>query len=387
MSRRELVLLWHIHQPFFVPDEEVAEQVVRSYRPLLELHRELDMPFGLNVCGGLLDRLVTIAPDWIELLGEEVRAGRVELLGSGKFHPLLPLLPRERARAQIVADAESKRAALGACPAGFWPTDLGWTHWLVPLLRDSGYRWVVVDSSAVVAASILPGWRPNTTMGHRVLEPELAPLASEAELGEVYRLRLGDAEIFALPRHHERSWDLVDQQEGLLHDNSRMERALDRVEEHYRSGSSLLVIGDDGERVHPQTLVAYRRWLEALGERGIELVTGSSAVNARAEDAQEIYLPTSTFLVDFAAWLTTPDDFACLRHLEEVERRFEEVARRVRRSGDTAARIRLDAIDARLLAAEDSGFYFWKYLRRTREPFLAALQIARAELEALDDTL
>lgn len=375
---RELVLLWHIHQPFFVPDEEVREQVVRSYRPLLELHRSLEIPFGLNVCGRLLERLAVLAPDWVELLQEELAAGRVELLGSGASHPLLPLLPHARARAQVVADLKCKESVLSTRPVGFWPTDLGWSHWLVPILSDAGLSWTTVDSSAVVAASILPAWESALTMGQRVLSPELSPLVASTELGRLYRLKLGDASLFALPRHSERTWDLVDRREGVLHDVTSLESALIKISEHYDAGASLLVIGEDGERVHPQTVTAYQRWIEGVQERGISFVNATDAVESRAKEAREIYLPTSTALVDLSAWLTTPDDWICFRQVDEVERRFDDLMRR--RPKDP----RLSRIQAAMLDVEDSGFYFWKFARRTREPFFERLEQIRRALDSIE---
>jgi alpha-amylase/alpha-mannosidase (GH57 family) len=384
MKRRELSLIWHVHQPFFVPDEEVLEQLICSYRPLLALHRELGVPLSLNICGGLLERLATLAPAWIEGLRTAIDGGLVELLGSGKFHPLLPLLPHERARAQVRADLEAKARILHVEPQGFWPTDLGWTHALVPILAEAGLRWVVVDSSAKVAASALPAWQSTTVAGHRVLRPQISPLVGAAELGAVHRLRLGDTEVFALLRHHELSWDLVDQQEGVLHHPELLDEVLDRVEAHYASGASLLILGDDGERIHPQTLITYRRLLEALRQRGIALVTGSAALEARIAEATEAYLPTSTFLIDFSAWLTTPDDLACLRQLDEVQRLFEDVRRRVRRQGNEEAQRALVKLEGELAKTEDSALYFWKYLRRTREPFLDTLARLRSALDELD---
>lgn len=373
--RRELVLAWHLHQPFFVPDEEVREQVARSYEPLLALHEGRDdAPLSLNVCGGLLVRLAALAPDWVARLREAIAVGRVELLGSGMWHPMLPLLPIERARAQIEADARAKEELLGVRPRGFWPTDLGWAHHLVPLVADAGIEWVTVDSSAKVAAASLPAWDEGRVMGQRVLRPELAPLVGPTELAEVHQLELGDARVRAMLRHHGLSWDFVDQQRGVLRHPERLEAWLEAIDAHYEAGADLLVIGDDGERVDPQTLTSYRDALDALIDRGVVLRRGSDA--ARARSARPIYLPASTFQVDFAPWMTTPDDLVCRRRLEHVQARLAEVTRR--RGADATA-----DQSARLLEVEDSAFTFWRYLRRTREPFLVRLTEIEAALDAL----
>ena len=145
---RSVVLAWHVHQPFFVPDQEVLSWVAESYRPLLALHRERQIPFCLNVSGGLLRRLAELAPDFVAELAQAAENGDVELLGSGMYHPLLPLLPAERARAQIEGDLRAKRELLGRTPVGFWPADLGFAHWLVEPLAREGVSHVAYEASS-----------------------------------------------------------------------------------------------------------------------------------------------------------------------------------------------------------------------------------------------
>ena len=377
---RDVALVWHVHQPFFVPDAEVEAQHLESYAPLLALHRQLDVPFTLNVCGGLLDRLATLAPEWVEATHADAEAGRLELVASGKFHPMLPLLPHERAERQIEADLESKRASLGARPRGFWPTDLGWAHWLVPLLAERGLEWVAVDSAAAVEGSVRPTWREDVTRGHRVLAPELSPLVAAQELGQVHRLRFGDHTLHALLRHHALSWDLVDAQTGVLHRPDRLPAFRAAVAAHFDSGADLLVLGDDGERVRPRTLSSYRACLEALREDGVRFVRGSDAVDARRAGASERYLPAGTSLVDFSAWTTTPDDHVCLAQLRAVQDRWVRLFQSATASGHTRRLEALAAIDAELLPCEDAALTFWKYLRRTREPFLVRLHALREAL-------
>ena len=384
---RDLALIWHVHQPFFVPDGELEAQHVESYAPLLALHRELDVPFTLNVCGGLLERLATLAPGWVEAVREDAAAGRVELVASGKFHPMLPTMPHERARRQIEADVEAKRAILGARPRGFWPTDLGWAHWLVPLVAAQGVDWVAVDSAAAVEGSVRPSWREERVRGHRVLAPDLSPLVAARELGLVHRLTFGSEVVHALLRHHALSWDLVDTQRGALHRPERIGAFVDAVGAHYDSGADLLVLGDDGERVRPRTLESYRACLEALREAGVRFVLGSDAVDARRAGASERYLPAGTSLVDFSAWTTTPDDHVCLRQLGEVQERFVRLSQRAKASGAVEATARLEAIDAALLPCEDAALTFWKYLRRTREPFLVRLHALRDLLDEAEAAL
>ena len=373
---RSVVLAWHVHQPFFVPDQEVLSWVAESYRPLLALHRERQIPFCLNVSGGLLRRLAELAPDFVAELAQAAENGDVELLGSGMYHPLLPLLPAERARAQIEGDLRAKRELLGRTPVGFWPADLGFAHWLVEPLAREGVSWTIVDGSALLASAALPAWETAVRDGQRVLAARPRPLVFETELGRVARAHLGSRSLDVLFRHHELSFELVDFENGVLTRPEHLQRVMDRVEAYFDAGARLLVLGDDGERVNVRTLNAYARVLDELQGRGASFETGTNAV-ARAERVDGSYLPTSTFLVDFEAWESAPDDRVCFRLLEEVQRSLEQT--RLLARGNTS----LDDIAERLLELEDSGFYFWKFVRRTREPFIQRLSQIAEELRSI----
>ncbi|MFB1487082.1 MULTISPECIES: glycoside hydrolase family 57 [unclassified Thiocapsa] len=73
-----------------------------------------------------------------------------EVLGTGYYHPVLPLIPE--------ADREEQlRRWLGIAHhllwrprfQGFWPPEMGFSMELIPLLRAFGYRYVMVDSEHV----------------------------------------------------------------------------------------------------------------------------------------------------------------------------------------------------------------------------------------------
>jgi 4-alpha-glucanotransferase len=77
-----------------------------------------------------------------------------EVLGTGYYHPVLPLIPE--------ADREEHlRRWLGIAHhllwrprfQGFWPPEMGFSMELIPLLRAFGYRYVLVDSEHVEPVS------------------------------------------------------------------------------------------------------------------------------------------------------------------------------------------------------------------------------------------
>ena len=73
-----------------------------------------------------------------------------EVLGTGYYHPVLPLIPAADRK-------EHLRRWLGIAHhllwrpgfQGFWPPEMGFSMDLIPLLRACGYRYVLVDSEHV----------------------------------------------------------------------------------------------------------------------------------------------------------------------------------------------------------------------------------------------
>lgn len=74
----------------------------------------------------------------------------IRILGTGYYHPVLPLIP--------TADREEHvRRWLGIARhlfwrewfAGFWPPEMAFSMKLIPLLQQAGYRYVLVDSEYV----------------------------------------------------------------------------------------------------------------------------------------------------------------------------------------------------------------------------------------------
>jgi hypothetical protein len=73
-----------------------------------------------------------------------------EILGTGYYHPVLPLIPpadrpEHLRRWQDLARHLFWREQF----AGFWPPEMGFSMELIPLLRQFGYRYVLVDSAHV----------------------------------------------------------------------------------------------------------------------------------------------------------------------------------------------------------------------------------------------
>ncbi|MEY6431072.1 glycoside hydrolase family 57 [Thioalkalicoccus limnaeus] len=95
-----------------------------------------DRVYGIVDCGSLL---------W-HFQNQEL----FEILGTGYYHPVLPLIPPEDRREHLERWLALARHLFWRPQfEGFWPPEMGFSMELIPLLRAAGYRYVLVDSEHV----------------------------------------------------------------------------------------------------------------------------------------------------------------------------------------------------------------------------------------------
>ncbi len=148
--------LLHFYQPptqiHWVLDRICDE----SYRPLIRVFN--DMPTArvtVNINAVLTELLRDHGKmDIIEGLAELAERGQIEFTGSGKYHPILPLIPQEEASRQISQNWQANRAILGQAynPAGFFPPEMAYSRDLAPAILETGHRWVILSGVACPAS-------------------------------------------------------------------------------------------------------------------------------------------------------------------------------------------------------------------------------------------
>lgn len=109
----------------------------------------------------------------------------VDVLGTGYYHPVLPLIPSaDRVEHLVRWQGIGRHLFPDSRFDGFWPPEMAFSMELIPLLRRLGYRYVLVDSEHV---------EPVTPMSWQELRyrPHIA--------------RYGDDEIIVVVRDRELS--------------------------------------------------------------------------------------------------------------------------------------------------------------------------------------
>ena len=139
----------HIYQPPTQTDEIVNKVAREAYRPLVEIlraHPEGRITLNINAClTELLDRCGH--GDIIDGLKALAEQGQIELTGSVKYHPIMPLIPAGEMERQIRLNEETNRAYFGEAyqPQGFFPPEMCYSKEVADVVHRLGYRWIIVD--------------------------------------------------------------------------------------------------------------------------------------------------------------------------------------------------------------------------------------------------
>ncbi|MBI4091212.1 hypothetical protein HY419_00505 [candidate division WWE3 bacterium] len=188
-------LLLHLYQP---PQQNsfVLRDIARTcYLPLLKLLK-LKKEFKLTV------NLPLSLLEWFEKenfqgIFADLKAlkdqGKVELVGSGAYHPILTKLPNEEIERQIILNESGLGYYLGRTEGfegepslmiknvrGFFPPELAFSDRLGKVLSDLSYEWCLVDQVTVVGegdpnhVNILEGTDLGLVVRNRDLSLSLA---------------------------------------------------------------------------------------------------------------------------------------------------------------------------------------------------------------------
>lgn len=243
--------LFHFYQPPTQTHEILHRVAEESYRPLLAvLHEHPDARAAVNINAVLAEALADHGlGDILDSLRQLAQRGQVEFTGSGRYHPVLPLIPAgERARS-IAENARENRRLLGAAwqPRGFFPPEMCFSPEIVPAVAGAGYKWIIL--SGVACASAWPtrevyslgagGDSPRVLFrddvrSNRVSFAQTGPEAFIDDLAgisggeESYVVTAMDAETFG---HHVRGWerDFLAATYHRLEHGQRAENAASRV--------------------------------------------------------------------------------------------------------------------------------------------------------------
>jgi len=144
--------LLHFYQPPTQVPSVLKKICDESYRPLLQVFEEYtNARATINFNGVLTDMLIDCGhKDVIEALRSLTERGQLEFTGTGKYHPILPLIPKEEVKRQIDLNTQTNRRSFGNgyTPQGFFPPEMCYSQDILEPVINSGYRWIILSGIA-----------------------------------------------------------------------------------------------------------------------------------------------------------------------------------------------------------------------------------------------
>jgi len=290
----------HLHQPVGNFDHVFEQHLEDVYRPLLEhlASREF-LPVVLHLSGPLLEWLEEHGSSYLDRLGRQVSDGKVELLLSGFYEPVLASLLRADRVEQIQWMRDAIRRRFGIDAKGLWLTERVWEPELAADLADAGVRYVLLDDRHFLVTGF------SSEQLH-------APFWTDSDGKRLAVFPIDERLRYLIPfRPPEESADYLRELRG--------------------AGHRLAVLADDGEKFGgwPGTKDwVYRQgWLDRFTGTMGDLIARDEVRLSRLDDALSdvpgnglAYLPTASYR-EMEGWSLPPD--AALR-LTRLERELGE---------------------------------------------------------------
>ncbi len=143
--------LLHIYQPP-TQDLNILKNIDKEcYKPLFSLLEDYEnVKFCLNISGVLIELLYEYdLSDTMDQLKNLVSENKIEIVGTAKYHPILPLIPKKEVRHQIQLNEELNRREFGRWKRiGFFPPEMAISEAVAKYIRQLGYKWVIMSGIA-----------------------------------------------------------------------------------------------------------------------------------------------------------------------------------------------------------------------------------------------
>ena len=200
-----LAPLLHMYQP---PTQEpnILKKIDKeSYKPIFNLLEEFDdAKFCLNINGVLVDLLYECGlSDTMDLIKNLVAECKIEIVGTAKYHPILPLIPNKEVQYQIQLNEEINRREFGRWERkGFFPPEMAISGSVAKHIHQLGYKWVIMSGIACpedwaydkiyTSPNGLQLFFRDDILSNKIAFKNINPRKFVKDLGKMYKNNMGD---------------------------------------------------------------------------------------------------------------------------------------------------------------------------------------------------
>jgi alpha-amylase len=265
----------HMHQPVGNFDSVFEEHTRDVYLPFLKRLAEREFfPIVMHLSGPLMEWLDRAHSSYLDMVAELASQGKIEMLLSGYYEPVLAALPRDDRVEQIQWMQRAIESRFGVKAGGLWLTERVWEPELPADLYAAGVRYVFVDDRHFLVTGF------NRDQLH-------VPWRTESDGKPVDVLAIDERLRYLIPF-----------------------RPTSEIEDYFRelnaNGHPIAVFADDGEKFGgwPGTRewVYDKGWLNRFLDSMEKLVTSGDVMMSTASAALDAtrsggiaYLPTASY--------------------------------------------------------------------------------------------
>ncbi len=145
MDKLNFLMLVHNHQPIGNFDHVMEKSFERAYKPFFDIFSETDLKISLHISGPLFDWLFQNHHEFIDQIKKLVKEGRLEIVGSGYYEPIVAAIPEDDAVNQISLYKRHLEKTFDTKVIGSWLTERVWEPHLPKIFKNSGIEYVVTD--------------------------------------------------------------------------------------------------------------------------------------------------------------------------------------------------------------------------------------------------
>lgn len=221
--------LLHFYQPPTQLDWVLDKICGESYRPLIKVFREnSSAKVTVNISAVLTELLWEHGKrDVIRGLAKLRENEQLELTGSGKYHPIFPLISQHEMKRQITLNYKTNKRLLGqnVSPNGFFPPEMCYSQEIVKPIIESGHKWLILSGVAcpakewpmdVIHEIVIDGERIAVFFRDDILSNKISFQGVDAAgfLDHLEQLRVGRKDIYVITAmdaetfgHHIKDWE------------------------------------------------------------------------------------------------------------------------------------------------------------------------------------
>jgi len=294
MGKFTLAFGLHNHQPVGNFEAVFEDAHQKAYAPFIDLLKDYDnISLSLHQSGILWRWQERAHPEYFELIGSLVDAGRIELMTGGFYEPILTSIPERDIQGQIAMLNDYIESHFESMPDGLWLTERIWEPHLPKILAQAGVKYLPVDDTHFIYSGM-------------ELSQLNGPYVTEHENHRVTLLPISKRLRYLIP------FGTIDKLMAEL-------RAMAE-----RDPEGMAIYADDGEKFgvwpHTHEHCYVDRWLpnffDALAANSdwLEVVPLKRA--AAAKPLGTAYLPSSSY-AEMLHWSLPPEAFVEYEQLEQ----------------------------------------------------------------------